>query len=301
MSSFLHQQRTSGARDEPTDGGVACRTCGDTRRIVRAEGLWARALPCPACVTPCTVCNGAGVLLKTDWTGQLVSRPCPCFVESRNLRRFNEALIPRRYVEADLLRFDDRGIPSLQDAKVALVQLAHGFQAGRRGVGLSGPTGSGKTHLLAALARHLTLEHGVEVRMVEFTHLLGDLRARYERGESTAALLDDLVRVPLLILDELGKGGHTEWQLGILDELISRRYNLDVTTCFATNHPFFEATERWDRGARSQGQSYDAILLAQRIGERIFSRLCEMCDLIRIDAPDWRQERQRDAGRPTSR
>ena len=72
---------------------------------------------------------------------------------------------------------------------------------------------------------------------------------------------------------------------GVLDEIVSVRYNAGRPTLFATNYPR-PGTIGWE--FKSDGQSAEN--LEQRIGPRIFSRLHEMCDLIDVDGPDQRKD-----------
>ena len=90
-----------------------------------------------------------------------------------------------------------------------------------------------------------------------------------------------------------------------LDELIARRYNSGLTTIVATNFslererapsPARAGSRRRRRRWRTREE-----LLVERIGERIYSRLCEMCDFVSLPArtDDFRRTKQ--DGRPTRR
>src|SRR5258707_212674 len=80
-----------------------------------------------------------------------------------------------------------------------------------------------------------------------------------------------------------GKGRLSPFELETLDELISRRYNAGRTTLFGTNYslrppdraraPYVSSEDLKQAGKESQ-------LLYDRVGDRIYSRLCEMCDFV---------------------
>lgn len=207
---------------------------------------------------------------------------CPCQSFEQCLILFNQATIPRRYAAVTLKNYDEF-TPSQGDAKITLRNLLKNFQPGMQGIGLSGTVGTGKTHLMVALVRELTLKLKIKTKFIEFSHLLSELRAGYSEGKSDNEILSFLVKVPVLVIDELGKGLETQWQKSILDELISKRYNLSVSTFFTTNFSF-RLTH-----SNQQNSMYKFISLKDRIGSRMSSRLDEMCLQIEIIGPDYRE------------
>ncbi len=280
--------------------GATCLTCLD-RRAVTAEGRrQALGARCPQCFDACSLCNGDGYTFEDDVNGSPVSVPCACLDVDRRVQLYNAATVPRRYVTASLWPFPGGALgsrgnaaaigtevvnESLRRALVDLGRRTQGFEPGDRGIGLFGPVGCGKTHLMAGLVRALTLDNGVSCRFVEFTHLLAELRKGFEQGKGTADIITHLVDVPVLVVDEMGKGLTTEWQLAVLDELVSKRYNAQVTTFFTSNYPADKAT----RGSSTSRERFEVTTLEDRIGARMFSRLLEMCDLVGMDAPDFRK------------
>ena len=285
--SLTELQSASTRDDQPS----VCPTCLNRHVVTRPGRTRAEALRCPDCSDPCPICGGEGYSLTRDWTGSLVSTPCVCQDWDRRIHLFNQAGIPRRYALADLEATEDVN-ESVRAAKIACMNLTMGFEPGDPGLGLSGNVGTGKTHLLAAIARSLTLDNAVAVRFVEFTHLLSEIKRGYEQGKGEAEVLSHLVDAPVLIIDELGKGLATDWQTAILDELISKRYNRSVTTLFSTNYPF-----EVSGAPRARGDAFERVTLAQRVGSRMASRLAEMCAFRVVDAPDFRARLTPGAGR----
>ncbi len=88
----------------------------------------------------------------------------------------------------------------------------------------------------------------------------------------------------MLVIDELGKGRSNEWELNILDQLISKRYNASRMTLITTNYVTREI-------AKATGNSDE--ILEVRVGERIASRLFEMCELIHLEGRDYRKEKRK--------
>jgi DNA replication protein DnaC len=113
------------------------------------------------------------------------------------------------------------------------------------------------------------------------------------------------VDADVLAIDELGRGRGSPFEMETLDELIARRYNSGLTTIVATNFSLERerAASPGPRGFQAPAQALEEReeLLVERIGERIYSRLCEMCDFVSLPArtDDFRRTKQ--DGRPTRR
>jgi len=157
--------------------------------------------------------------------------------------------------------------------------------AGQRALLFCGAPGTGKTHLLCAMLRDLAAKKSIRGRYEEFFLLLSDIRDGFSRGLSSREWLDPLRQVDVLAIDEIGKGGkNRDFEQGVLDEVLSVRYNAGRPTLLATNYPR-PGTVGWE--FRADGQSAEN--LEQRVGPRIYSRLHEMCDLIDVIGDDQRE------------
>ena len=143
----------------------------------------------------------------------------------------------------------------------------------------------------------LALEKGVGSRYVEFMLLLSEIKAGFDANRSHMDILRPLLSVPVLAIDELGKERGTEWERSMLDELISRRFNSGLATLFATNYfleprPPAEEPGRVHTRSREFQRDAEAMTLAQRVGDRIYSRLNEMCSFVKLDpGHDLRKDR----------
>jgi DNA replication protein DnaC len=139
---------------------------------------------------------------------------------------------------------------------------------------------------------------GVRVSYVEISLLYSQIRRGFQDGKSGGEIIGPLSQVDVLAIDELGKGRGSQFELETLDELIARRYNAGKVTLFATNYSLKAPEERAQRGyvgteaALEAGK--DSKLLCDRVGDRIYSRLCEMCDFVEFPAatPDMRRSPQ---------
>ena len=97
--------------------------------------------------------------------------------------------------------------------------------------------GSGKTFTACAVANHLIAAAQLETRFYVVEELLEEIRATYnDRSERTRAeIMDELKRVDLLVLDEIGIGSESNFVTRTLYELIDYRKNHRKMTFFTSN------------------------------------------------------------------
>ncbi|EBW4294906.1 TPA_asm: DNA replication protein DnaC [Salmonella enterica subsp. enterica serovar Typhi str. CT18] len=99
---------------------------------------------------------------------------------------------------------------------------AQNFGSGFASFVFSGGPGTGKNHLAAAIGNHL-LAGGHSVLVVTIPDLMLRVRECYDGGQSEASLLDDLCKVDLLVLDEVGIQRGSSGEKVILNQVIDRR------------------------------------------------------------------------------
>jgi len=272
--------------DPVTAAKAPCARCGGEGFVFEQRDGSGVALAC-ACTAGCASCHGQGRLYARDERGYEVLRGCACGADPRRLSLLTGLRLPPKFLDRTLAGYRAYS-PAQQRALLRARRFVDEFvpgAAGQRALLFCGPPGTGKTHLLAAMLRELAAGKGVRGRYEEFFLLLSDIRDGFSRGLSSREWLTPLRQVDVLAIDEIGKGGkNREFEQGVLDEVISVRYNAGRPTLLATNYPR-PGTTGWE--FRADGQAAEN--LEQRVGPRIFSRLHEMCDLIDVTGPDQRE------------
>jgi DNA replication protein DnaC len=110
---------------------------------------------------------------------------------------------------------------------------------------LSGPSGTGKTHLAAAIANR-QIELGHEVFFAVVPDLLDHLRATFGPGSDVTydELFEAVRNAPLLVLDDLGTQSETSWAQEKMFQVLNHRFNAELPTVITTNHAIAELDER---------------------------------------------------------
>jgi len=124
--------------------------------------------------------------------------------------------------------------------------IARGFaQNPRDWLVFTGTYGSGKTHLVAAIANH-RVKQGYAALFVVVPDLLDHLRATFN-PQSTVTFdqrFEEVRRAPLLILDDLGTESATPWAREKLYQIFDYRYNARLPTVITTATPIEELDPR---------------------------------------------------------
>lgn len=162
-----------------------------------------------------------------------------------------------------------------------------GCTMNRRGLIITGSTGSGKTMLAAAIGNVLIDETYIDpyeaelvgpggvrpkewspVRMAKVVDMLADIKSGYDNGTAQETI-DRFKAVRLAILDDLGAERPTEWAVERLFEIVDARYVKKLPMVVTTNCTPAD--------------------LSAKLGSRIVDRLYEMCAQVTIKAGSQRR------------
>ena len=261
---------------------VECALCEGSGYRLGTSGEWAVASRC-SCRTPCPDCSDSGFLVVEGEKGQ-AARPCDCRLLDRKIRLYNEAGIPARFANCCIEDIGDR-------SKYDLLKHRAACEPGDPGFLLWGEPGVGKTHLVCGLVGYLTLERAFSCRFIDTMRLIRDLKHGLSEGKWDSEVIAPLLDVDVLVIDELGKGRCSDFELAVLDQLISSRYNAGRTIhCTSNYRP--EAEGAPSPGPGIEGGFPVLNTLRERVGERIYSRLSEMCHIREVKGEDYRKTAQ---------
>ena len=246
-----------------------------------------------AAVEVCPICEGTGWRMLSGGPNQRVAR-CQCRIKARGDALLAAARIPRRYEHCELSSFTSdfpAAHGSLALAQIAACKFVEEYDP-REGTGLLiiGKIGVGKTHLAVGIMKELILNRGLACLFYDYRELLKEIQNSY--NESVKATELDVLRpvfeAEVLVLDELGAVKPTEWVWDTVSLILNTRYNDNRTTIITTNFP--DGAPVLSGSLSPARSAMREETLGDRIGERMRSRLHEMCRIIQMDGQDFRQK-----------
>jgi DNA replication protein DnaC len=241
---------------------------------------------------PCPRCGDTGWVTQAGPSGATAER-CACFGARHAVLLMERAKIPKRYENCSFKNFEIHD-PSQEHALKLAQKFTASFPNQNVGLLFIGPCGVGKTHLAVALLRELIQVKSAPCLFYDFRDLLRDIQSTFSpdsdlhESDVLAPVFDNRV----LVLDELGAQRSSAWVEDTVFYIINHRYNQKKLTVFTSN--YLDAGEKeiepvaWGRTSLKKGDD----TLVDRIGERLRSRIYEMCKIVEIGGEDYRQTRK---------
>jgi len=242
----------------------------------------------------CPSCSGSG-WEPVPGAEHGVTR-CDCQLRARAGALIASARIPRRYEHCELSNFTadfpgaDRSIAFSHIAASRFVQEFDPRDG--KGLLLVGGIGTGKTHLAVGILKELITTRATACLFCDYRELLKQIQNSYNDSVQATELqvLRPVFEAEVLVLDELGAVKPSEWVWDTVSLILNTRYNDRRTTIITTNFPDEPAagiaSELKPRSLASAATRTET--LGDRIGERMRSRLHEMCRVVEMKGADFR-------------
>jgi hypothetical protein len=223
---------------------------------------------------PCPHCGAdVAVYLCPDWqapeTYFRVEGTCTCptslYEARRSLAAKRDGYNPPAETLEDKIRL--MGVPKRFMSGMPydiFAQYANNFTANLAngsGLYISGEKGSGKTWAACAIIKAIA-ERGHTARFVEAPDLVERMSAELYSERSVQATIDNLSKVDLLVIDDLGKETMTARSLSNIDRVINARYTQLKPIIITTQLGSVAMKAHWG---------------ATEMAESIMSRLYETC------------------------
>jgi DNA replication protein DnaC len=158
------------------------------------------------------------------------------------------------------------------EATNAVVLKAIEWKPGAKGLMISGHPGTGKTHLLAAMAINNAENERGDFKFYRFSYWSDLMRS--QNHDEIKETMQETMRCDYLYFDDIGTNAITDFLDDKLCSVLDHRLEWNLPTFFTTNTP---------------GREIEKILSA-----RVISRLSQLCEWVNIpkNAEDWRSRKQ---------
>lgn len=200
---------------------------------------------------------------------EVISRECEQRRKSRVQRLLRESALP---LEKSLENFNVKRLPTKAQRQLRTL-LDGGFLARKENVLVFGNPGSGKSHLLTALAQDLVVARERRLHFTKCSLLMQDLLAA-KRDLRLSREIKRLGRYEGLIIDDLGYIQQTRDDMEVVFTLLAERYERG-SVLMTSNLQF----SKWE------GIFKDAMMTAAAI-----DRLVHHCVIIELNIPSYRAE-----------
>jgi len=192
-------------------------------------------------------------------------KQCECVNREYIYSLFRSAQIPKRFRTKTLDNFDQKF--QLKAYKKVREYLNSWNANAGRGLFLTGPVGTGKSHLAYGILREMVKKQ-IKSMAATVPDLLDDLKPKEDRKGDTR--MEILKRIDFLLLDDLGAQRNTAWVTERLFVIVNARYSNMLPTVFTSNVYLedLEKTPGW---------------------ERITDRILETCDLVIMPGKSYRR------------
>jgi len=251
-----HQKVFSKNKPEPQE----CQECGDLVEPIKkfwSEG-WIKMSICSDCLSK--------IKRKEEEharRAQIRSK------QARIEEQFEQSRLGKRFRERTFENFkvNDSNRSAYRKSRAFSLHFEDKLNSGK-GIIFIGNFGTGKTHLAASILQEVIKKEHTGI-FVSIPDLIAKIRKSWDGDGNESDLIDALVEADLVVMDDLGAENTKDWVRERLFVIINSRYERMLPTIFTTNCSFAE--------------------LRRKVGGRIESRICEMCEGITLVDDDYRK------------
>lgn len=169
--------------------------------------------------------------------------------DSRTFATFNQSREPNAYLNASQYAEMDNLFTERGNGRIFI-----------------GGTGTGKTHLAAAITNVLTSRE-IPVLFSTLSEHLTKVKNQFETPDD-GKYLTTMKTTTMLVIDDLGSEHDTDWSKSILYDVVNYRYEHLLPLVITTN---LEARD-----------------IRDIYGDRVYSRLLQMCKVVKMQSNDYR-------------
>ena len=138
---------------------------------------------------------------------------------------------------------------------------------------IAGGYGSGKTHLAAAVTQALT-DRGISVLFGTSVEHFDKIKEDFD-NTGINRYVAKMKAANVLVIDDLGKEKKSDWTKQVLFDVVNFRYEHKLPIIITTNL------------VSEDGKDFSA--LANHVEGAVYSRICEMCNIVVTKGDDYRR------------
>ncbi|WP_341520731.1 ATP-binding protein [Pseudomonas sp. G.S.17] len=198
-------------------------------------------------IQPCRFCQWEALNVSPPGSEPRAVALAQLEAERLNVRLVASGITPR-FIGSTFENYQAEGGSLAERVRVKCQAYADHFEthyADGRSLILSGNVGTGKTHLASSIVQTVIRKHGAEALIISVSELVRVAKGTMSKGSTYTDrdVIEELANVDLLVIDEIGAQKGSDYELGLIHEVIDRRYQLVVPTVVVSNLPVDKAAD----------------------------------------------------------
>ena len=171
----------------------------------------------------CSICKDGGVVFFRDENGVDRCAECECSKRKRYMRKIEKSGLKTAIENQTMESF--RQLSPLHTQAVSMCSIF--CEDPSDALIITGPSGTGKTHLATAVCAKFLKEHKRGVLYAKYRDIINAIKPLTMDIEARVKAMDEYVNPDWLYIDDLYKGTVTDADLNVVYDLINERYLRD--------------------------------------------------------------------------